>query len=425
MKRIAILALLVMLAFGNALAAVSVRMDDAAALLTEDGTELIPTGAYADIVPLGGGLFAASSDGVLFALMDSDGNLQSDALYDGFRMEDEVLLAQRNGTWGLISEDGAELGAFEYSRIETDGEGGLWALRDEEGADALLLLDLDGRTRDSGLRVLRIGEASEGLLPVQLEAGRWGCCDREGQLAIQANYDFIGSFVSGRAAAVTDGRYGAIDQSGEWIVEPVYDFLEISKEGFILAADMDGAWLLDMDGGERAAYVEEDVYAALAGAGYVIENGESLRIFDASGALLEELAPDASVSEGVGEQLVISEGMWGEHCVRLLGTEVAYQNLYPLGTAGEEAVYACMEVNAARYVNDLLREIQIAVDMDTARYGLVNGVGEQILRCNYVSIEYLSDDRFLVRTERQWQMIDSRGKIFWRRRVTQTEEPSF
>ena len=423
-KRIAALVLLA-LVFGSAHAAVSVRMDDAAALLNEDGAEIVSAGAYADIVSLGDGLFAASADGALFALMDENGSLRTEARYDEFRWEGGVLLARRDGTWGLMDRSGAELGAFEYARIEAEAEGACWAIREGEEADALLLLKADGSARDSGLPVQKIGEAAEGLLPVQIESGRWGCCDSDGRLAVPAEFDFVGRFISGRAAAVAGGRYGAIDRDGEWVVAPEYDFLEISERGFILAANRDAAYLLDADGGELAAYFEEDIYAAVVGAGYVIENGESLRIFDETGTLLEELAPDASVTEGVGEQLVISEGMWGETCVRLLGTETAYQNLYPLGTANGVAVYACLAVNAARYANDLLREIQISVDMDTARYGLVNAAGEQILPCRYVSMEYLSDDRLLVRTERQWQMIDSRGKVYWRRRVTQTEAPSF
>ena len=424
MKRIVAFALLVALILGCAHAAVSVRMDDAATLLTQDGVELVSSGAYADIVSLGNGLFAASPDGELFALMNEDGAPCTNALYEEFRLKGDMLLARRDGAWGLMNRNGAELGTFEYSRIETDGEGGCWAIREGAESDDLLLLDAQGRARNSGLRVRQAGQAGAGLLPVQLESGRWGCCDSDGQLAIPDDYDYIGGFVCERAAAVIDGQYGAIDRNGGWIVEPAYDFLEISEAGFILAVDMDGARLLDMDGGEIAAYFEENIFAALAGAVYVIEDGESLRIFDASGELLEELAPDVSVSEGVGGQLVISEGMWGEECVRLLGTDAAYQNLYPLGTAGGEPIYACMEVNAARYVNDLLREIQISVDMDTARYGLVNGAGERILPCDYISIEYLSDNRFLARTERQWQMIDSRGKVYWRRSVTQTEAPN-
>ena len=425
MKRIAILALLALLILGSAHAAVSVRLELTAALLTEDGAELVSAGAYADIVSLGSGLFAASADGERYALLGADGALRTEALYDEFRAVGDALLARRDSDWGLMNVDGAELGAFAYSRIAADENGNLWALREEaESGDALVLLDANGSARDSGLRVLRIGEASEGLLAVQPEAGRWGCCDSSGQMVIPAAYDYIGRFVSGRAPAVSGGRYGAIDRSGAWVVEPAYDFLEISGSGFILAADADGARLMDMDGGEIAVHRGKNIYAALVGSGYVVEDGEALRVFDASGTLVEELAPNASITEGVEEQLIISEGMWGEACVRILGAREAYQNLYPLGTAGGEPVYACMEVSAARYMNDLLNETLIAVDMDTARYGMVNGAGERILPCEYISIEPLSDDRFLVRAEDQWQMIDSDGKVYWRLRVKQTEAPS-
>ena len=425
MKRFCVFVLLALLCIGNAHAAVCVRMDSGAALLTEDGEVLVPCGAYADIVPLGGGLFAAASGGEKYALMNERGALLTGADYDEFRMEGEWLFARRDGAWGLLDPNGTEFGAFAYSRMESDGAHGCWALRDRAESVTLVALDSDGSARDSGLRVRRIGEASDGLLPVQLDSGLWGCCDSSGRMAIPAEYDFIGTFAAGGAAATLGGRYGAIDRSGAWIVEPDWDFLEISDAGFILASNADGARIMNMDGEEMAAFSGEDIFAARAGSLCAIGDRAALRIFDAEGTLLAELAPDAVVSEGVGEQLVVSEGMWGESCVRLLGTDAAYQNLYPLGTAGDEAVYACMEVKAARYVNDLLKEIQISVDMDTARYGMVNGRGEQILPCHYASIEYLADDRFLVRAARQWQMIDSRGRILWYRRIMQTEAPSF
>lgn len=424
MRRFVSIVLLLALLLGSANASVSVRMDDAAVLLAEDGAELVAAGAFEDIVSLGDGLFAASFDGDLYALMDENGALLTDALYSDLRLDGGMLFARRGGAWGLMDRGGAELSAFVYSRIETDGVG-CWALRGDEGPDALLLMDFAGSVRDSGLRVLRTGEARDGLLPVLLESNLWGACDAEGHMAVPAEYDFIGSFVAGRAAAVSGGLYGAIDPSGAWVAAPAYDFLEISDGGFMLAADAGGAYLMDLDGRKLVAWSGEDIYAAIAGSYFIIGDGEALRVFDAAGTVLAELAPDASVSEGVGEHLVISEGMWGEECVRLLDTETAYQNLYPLGTAGGEPVYAYMEVNAARYENDLLHEIQISVDMDTARYGLANGAGERVLPCDYLSVEFLADDRFLVRTERQWQMIDSSGKVCWRRRVTKTEASSF
>lgn len=413
------------LLLGSARASICVRMEDTAALLTEAGGAFVEAGAFEDIVPLGSERFAAAADGQNYALMDGSGTLLTGALYSDFRAAGEVLLACRDGQWGLMDLRGEELGAFAYSRIAADGSGRFWALRAEAEPDALWLADVSGAVRDSGLRVLRIGEASEGLLPVMLESRLWGCCDSDGRMVIPAEYAYIGAFVSGRAAAVSDGRYGAIDRSGAWIAEPAYDFLEISAAGFLLAVDESGARTLDMDGGLLASYPGEDIYAALVGDDYIIGDGETLRVYDASGALLHELAPDASVSEGVGGQLVISEGMWGEACVRLSGTQTAYQNLYPLGMAGDVPIYACMKATAARYENDLLGEIQISVDMDSARYGLVNGAGEQIQPCIYISIDSLANDRFLVRTKRQWRVIDTRGKIYWYTDITRTEAPNF
>ena len=125
-----------------------------------------------------------------------------------------------------------------------------------------------------------------------------------------------------------DGHYGAINMSGAWVLQPEYDFLQISSAGFILAAvELEGAYVFDGSGAERARYEGSDVYAALAGEGYVVSNPDALQLYDATGALLLESAHDASVAEGIGGQWIVSDGAWGETCVRLLGTDPAYQNL--------------------------------------------------------------------------------------------------
>ena len=422
MKRIVWFAACLALLLGSARAAVAVRMDGAAALLTVDGGEIVAEGVYADIVSLGGEWFAASPDGERWSLLDANGTSLTSARYDEFCLRGDALLAHRDGGWGRMSRTGAELGAFDYEEILIDGAGGCWALREEDELLAVLLLDEDGRARDSGLRARQAGEPSEGLLPLRFEDGHWGYCDASGELTIPARFDWAGSFVSGCAAAVAGECYGAIDISGAWIVEPAYNFLEISPKGFLLAAD--GVRMFAADGSIIAEYPDEGAWAALVGEGCVVGDSEALRVLDSEGKPLETLAPDASVSEGVGGQFVISEGMWGEACVRLSGTDAAYQNLYPLGMANGASIYACMEANAARYQNDLLNEVQVSVDMDSARYGLVNGAGEPLLPCDYLSIQYLADDRFLARTESQWRMIDSRGKVYWRGGFTQTAAPS-
>ena len=420
MKRIAAIALALLLALGCARAAVSVRMDDGAALLTVDGALIVPVGAYADIVSLGDGLFAAQDDAGAYALMDAEGRLLTGERYDALRRRDGLLLAQRDGGWGLLDADGAELCAFDYAQIVPTGEGGCWATRGDANdmeSDLLLLLDAQGRESSSGVYVRKLGSGSDGLLPVLLPGtGLWGYCDARGRVAIAARYSYAGPFVSGCAVVVRNGRYGAIDETGAFVAEPDYDFIAISESGFILSArSQEGAWVLNMDGSEIAAYEGEDCFVALAGEGYVVADSVRMRIFDASGALIAEAGARASVSEGVNGQLILSDGMWGEECVGLLGTQARYQNLYPLGEARGEGAYACMKANAARYVNDLLGEIQLSVDMESARYGIVGADGVQRTPFAYLSIAYLADDRFLARSELEWQMIDADGRIYWSR----------
>ena len=420
MKRIAAIAAVLLMLCGCARAAVSVRMDDGAALLSEDGAQIVPVGAHADIVPLGDDLFAAQDEAGGYALMDGEGRLLTGERYDALRRRDGLLLAQRDGGWGLLGADGAELSALAYGQIVPTGEGGCWATLGDASdleSDLLVLLDAQGRESSTGIYVRKLGAASEGLLSVLLPGtGLWGYCDARGRVAIAARYSYAGPFVSGCAAVVRNGRYGAIDATGAFVADPDYDFIEISKSGFMLAArSQEGAWALNMDGSEIAAYESEDCFVALAGEGYLVADSEGMRVFDATGAQIAEAGARASVSEGMNGQLILSDGMWGEECVGVLGTQARYQNLYPLGTARGEGVYACMQANAARYVNDLLGEIQLSVDMETARYGIVGADGVQRTPCAYLSIEFLADDRFLTRSEEGWQMIDADGAVYWTR----------
>ena len=139
-----------------------------------------------------------------------------------------------------------------------------------------------------------------------------------------------------------------------------------------------------------------------------------------------EAAPNASVLEGIGGQWIVSEGAWGEECVHLLGSDAVYQNLYPLGTAGEEALYACMTVNVGRYMNDKLGEIQLSTDMDSARYGVVGSDGEVLLEPVYRALYFLEDDRLLARSDEAWLVLDTSGEVYWQWDAPmQTEATSF
>ncbi len=421
----------VMLLAGNAQAALCVRMDDGAVLLNRDGGEIVVPGTYSDIVSLGGGLYAAGNKGGLYALMDEGGALCTDFLYDQLRCEDDLLLAQRDGLWGMLRTDGSPLSGFVYSWMQPNGTGGAWAIagdRSDTESDPLYRVSAAGAAWETGLRVHAVGGGSEGMLSVQLPGERYyGYCDASGELAIPALFDYAGDFTGGLAAAVLDGRYGAINMSGAWVLQPEYDFLQISSAGFILAAvELEGVYVYDDSGAELARYEGSDVYAALVGEGYVVSNPDALQLYDASGALMLETLHDVSVTEGIGGAWIVSEGAWGESCVRLLGSDASYQNLYPLGTAGENALYACMTVNVGRYMNDRLGEIQLSTDMESARYGVVGSDGGLLLEPVYRALYFLEDDRLLARSDEAWLVVDSGGEVYWQWDAPmQTEATSF
>ncbi len=68
---------------------------------------------------------------------------------------------------------------------------------------------------------------SEGLLPVKLKSkGGWRKCgfiDREGNVAIEPQFDDALPFSEGLAAIKVNGKWGFIDTTGTMIIEPQYD----------------------------------------------------------------------------------------------------------------------------------------------------------------------------------------------------------
>lgn len=415
---------------GRATAAVSVRLEEDALLLDESGSVIVPVGTYADIVRLDDERFAAGSqDG--YALMDAQGRLLTGMDYDELRIAGGMIAARSEQGWQLMDRAGTPAGAQYYTSIVAADDGGFWALRpDEYGTEAqqLWIIGADGSARATGLMLQHMDDrAGDGLIAVaDAKTGLWGYVDSEGAMAVPAVYSHAGCFVSGCAPVVQEGRYGALNTGGELCVPAEYDFLQVSPSGFILAAAYGrGVYVFGTDGDMTASYEGGDLFGMLAGDGYAVAAADQLQVYNAKGEIIARDSGSAAVYNGLSGQVIISDGAWGEKCVYLSGTEEYWQNIYPLGMAGGKPVYACMEANVARYMNDMLGEIQIAVDMDSVRYGVIGAGGTVLIDCDYRSIEYLTDDRLLVRTRDQWLMIDTRGSVYWAIGAIPSEEASF
>lgn len=433
MKRIlALTACLCLLTAEMAEASMCVRLEDGAALLERGGEEIIALGQYDDIVSLGDGLFAVL-EGKKYALIDASGALLTAAQYDEMHVEGDILLAQRDGLWGLLSRSGEELTEFEYTKLAAGDGDTFWAVRGNPSdveSDEIYILSTDGEEHASGTYARRMAAGgSEGLLAVSPpDSALWGYCDETGEMVIPARYSYAGAFYNGRAVVALDGAYALIDASGKEIIADNFDYMEMSEAGFVLAARAtEGAWVFDLNGGERARYEGEEIAVAPVGDGWSVFDGEWLWVCDQNGEVRARLTQYGTASEGLDGQLILSDGAWGEESVYLSGSDEGnrYQNIYPLGWADGAPVYAYMTANTGRYVNDLLGETQLSTDMDSARYGVIDAAGEICIPARYDQIFYLEDDRFLLRDGEFWQVTDSRGRVYWRHGVMQIEGSIF
>lgn len=429
MKKLLSMLLCLLLLCGRAGAGMCIRLDGGALLLNRDGSEIVPLGVYDDIVPLSDAIYAAGRDG-LYALMDAGGGLLGEFAYTFLESAGGLIIAESAGMRGLLSPDGTPRTAFEYTRILPVGDGRFWAIKGDGTdfeSDELFIIGPDGSEAATGLFIRRMQPAGEpGLLAVLRPAsGLWGYCDAGGEMIIPARYSYAGPFLHGLAPVVENGFYGVISPDGQAVIAPEYDYLEICAGGFVLAGlSQQGVWVFDLNGNVIARWEGEETAAAPVGEGYAVYDGEALTLYGAGGEAIARGGQDASAYEGLDGQFLLADGPWGETCVGIVGTQPRYQNLYPLGWAGGEPVYAFMEANSARYINDLLGEVQLSVDMDSARYGIADSRGEALVPAEFDSLTYLEDDRILARSGEYLQVMDTAGSIYWSRGIRQTEEPS-
>ena len=62
------------------------------------------------------------------------------------------------------------------------------------------------------------------------ENGKWGFVDKDGNVKVEAKYDFVTEFENGVAGIKKDGKWGVIDENGNIKLEPIYEINKILPE---------------------------------------------------------------------------------------------------------------------------------------------------------------------------------------------------
>ncbi len=417
MKRrwwLALAGALMLMGAARADGALCVATDGFAALVDEAGHTLVE--GVADVFCVrAGALYAVGRRGA-YRLCDEAGNLLGEAAFAMIDDAGDCLIFRQGSRYGAMDEAGNVILPAEWTQLVSDGAGGFLALDTDpldESADAILRLSADGEATPTGAKTASgLTRLTSGLMPVMASNGRYGAVNARGEWAVRPEWRYVGPFTGGRAKAAGAGGMGLIDASGEEVVPARYDWLE-RGENVVAALDAGGIDVFTGDGERRVYSVKgENLEAALVGDCLMVKDGNSTRLYDATGALMGAFGADFRCAPGLRGQLIATQGEWGARGSWLMNADgsaasARFQRILPL--AGER--YAFIETPGIEYHSADLDRVQTSWNYDAARVGLMDASGAVILPAQYNEIRALGEDRLLMRTDGEVLLTDADGNV--------------
>ncbi len=414
-KRLATALLAVAMLFSTACAApIAVNFEDTAALIDENGAEIVAPGAYDFIFALGGdgALFSGGSDvegEYFYALLNGEGERLTQQAYDMFSQDGDVVIFSQDGRYGAMRADGQVLFEAAYTQLVSNGEGGFLGLTTDcfdEEPDGLYSIDAQGNQTATGVRTLgALGRFEGGLMPlISAENNLYGYVDASGQWAVRPQFVFAGTFIGERALASLSTGYGLIDRTGNWVLTPKYVSLTYDDASLALAVETGGA-AVGFDPvtcAEKFRIDDASGFVSVYDGLLQVYDVDAVRLYDYEGNLIHTAPAGASYAAGLNGQYILTDGPWGAACCRLLNgdgtlSEQAWQSLFPLFAVDGTAYYGIMRFDASAEYSETLNEETYTWDTDSVRYGVVNGAGETVLEAEYEELYAISDGRLFAR----------------------------
>lgn len=395
-----------------------------AALIAEDGTEILSPGAWSQAFFVCENRWAMGreADGqTLYALYDGEGRPLTETSYQMFHAAGGVILFRQDDLYGAMTLDGEVLLPARYAMLTTgDGERFLATLSDpwDDDADDILLVHPDSREDvfTGAQTALGLSAVNDGRMVWQdAETRLYGYLDAQGRAVIPARYETARDFQDGLAVVSTSSGLGAIDPDGSWRIDPRYAYLERSDGIFVGLIGREICVVMDAASGAELFRVSGDNLNVCATGGYalVLENGE-LRAYNARGEVILTTSASAALSAGLDGWLILSDGDWGAKCVSLVSPDGTIasrkdQHVLPLS----DGRYAFYTMDAVLYSSESLGETRYSCDYDTLRCGMMDGLGNEILPAIYDEIRPLGSQRFLAIQEGGLWIFDADGQPIW------------
>ena len=238
-----------------------VKQADKKILVQKDGTEVLTTG-FDEIKEI----LKSKDNGIiykkgnLYGVMKTTGDVTIEATYEDLKeAKSGVLIAKKNGKYGIIDLENNNKTEFKYSIIEYDEKADIYVAEDEnynndiiDNAFAVkqtgILIDKDNEKGYIKIRQndeykyynFKFEEKNEKdvfpskTLYLSKKDGKYGFIDKDGNVIVDYIYDdAIEQNVYGYASVKKDGKWGSIDNKGNIVQEPTYNLDEYLKVDFI------------------------------------------------------------------------------------------------------------------------------------------------------------------------------------------------
>lgn len=171
----------------------SVKKDDKAGFINTKG-ETVVDFIYRSTYAFSNG-YGVIREGIYYGAVDKEGNvvIEPTKYYNVSSLSEDLFMVDGDKGYDIINKSG---------EIIVDGTAGMGKLSD--GLIPVKQLYVNGKT--------------------DMQNGKWGFLDKSGNIVIDYQYDYVGSFVNGLAGVVKDGKIGYINTKGEYVIEAQYPY---------------------------------------------------------------------------------------------------------------------------------------------------------------------------------------------------------
>ena len=225
------------------------------------------------------------------------------AIYNG------TMQVQSDGLWGIARANGTILIPCMYDKISTFCNERAIAKKD---GDIFAVDRNNNRIALLRHRAADMGNLSENRISISI-GDIWRRAD--GQLVVgSAEFEYIGTYSEGHAAAKTGGRWGVVDRGTNWFVPPVYDAIKSDELGRSYAQGavfvvLDGVVYLIVEGRMLGGYEDARPFSS---EGYAaVKMGGQWGFINTRGEVMIDFMFDDALSFGQHLAAVKLDNLWG------------------------------------------------------------------------------------------------------------------